>query len=229
MTLGRFVRMYIHQPLTIPLTRLVVFRNYGKWTSLSISVLLPTFLSMLIIGTWHGPSWTFVVFGLMHGTFMCINEVYNVLTKKKRRKSKDSRGALFVYGLLTLLAFVTAEVPFRSDSMSTAWRILGGMAGLNGVGVSPSWASNLSLTGNLMMIPIIAIGLCIVYFFPNTEQIMDCVRPALEWDKWREVDPARIRFRFSFNLAWIGAVSVVLFFGFVFLSRGTSTFIYFKF
>jgi len=229
MTLGRFVRMYIHQPLMIPLTRLAMNNNYGKWTTLAVSVLAPTFLSMLIIGTWHGPSWTFVFFGLMHGTFMCINEVYNVLTKKKRRKKKDGRLALFVYGLLTLLAFVSAEVPFRSDSMSAAWRIFAGMAGLNGFGLSLDWATSLTPSSNVMMIPIIAIGLCIVYFFPNTEQIMDCVRPALEWDKWREIDPARFSFRFRFNLAWMCAVSVVLFFGFAFLSRGTSTFIYFKF
>jgi alginate O-acetyltransferase complex protein AlgI len=229
MTLGRFVRMYIHQPLTIPLTRLAVFRNYGKWTTFIVSVLLPTFLSMLIIGTWHGPSWTYVVFGLMHGAFMCINETYNVLTKKKRRGKKESRAALFVFGLLTLIAFVSAEVPFRSDSMSATWRIFGGMAGLQGLGVSPDWMNALSPSSNVMMIPIIALGLGIVYFFPNTEQIMDRVRPALEWDKWREVDPARFNFRFSFNLAWVGAVSAVLFFGFAFLSRGTSTFIYFKF
>lgn len=229
MTLGRFVRMYIHQPLTIPLTRLAVFRNYGRWTTFAVSVLLPTFLSMLIIGAWHGPSWTYVVFGLMHGTFMCINETYNTLTKKKRKKKKDSPAALFVFGLLTLLAFVSAEVPFRSESMSGALRVFAGMAGLNGLGLSPHFGSGFSLTGNLMMIPIIALGLAIVYFLPNTEQIMDRVRPALEWDKWREVDRARVSLRFSFNMAWVGAVSVVLFFGFAFLSRGTSTFIYFKF
>jgi D-alanyl-lipoteichoic acid acyltransferase DltB (MBOAT superfamily) len=229
MTLGRFVRMYIHQPLMIPLTRLAVNGNLGKWPTLIVSVLVPTFLSMLIIGTWHGPSWTFVVFGLMHGTFMCINEIYSVLTKKKRRKKKDSRAALFVYGLLTLLAFVSAEVPFRSDSMSAAWRIFGGMVGLHGIGIAPDWATNFAPGSNVMMIPIIVLGLSIVYFFPNTEQIMDRVRPALEWEKWRIVDPARISFRFGFNLMWIAAVSVVLFFGFAFLSRGTSTFIYFKF
>jgi hypothetical protein len=79
------------------------------------------------------------------------------------------------------------------------------------------------------MIPIIVIGLSIVYLFPNTEQIMDMVRPALEWDKWRQVDPARFSFSFKFNIVWMGAVSVVLFFGFAFLSRGLTSFIYFKF
>ena len=192
-------------------------------------MLLPTFLSMLIIGTWHGPNWTYVTFGLMHGAFMCINEVYNAITRKRRRGKQETRTTLFVYGLLTLLAFVSAEVPFRAESMGAAWQIFAGMVGLHGLGISSDWATSFSSGGNAMMIPIIVIGLSIVYLFPNTEQIMDMVRPALEWDKWRQVDPARFSFSFKFNIVWMGAVSVVLFFGFAFLSRGLTSFIYFKF
>jgi D-alanyl-lipoteichoic acid acyltransferase DltB (MBOAT superfamily) len=229
MTLSRFVRMYIFQPLIIPLTRTVADRGYGRWKAFSVSMLLPTFLSMLIIGTWHGPNWTYVTFGLMHGAFMCINEVYNAITRKRRRGKQETRTTLFVYGLLTLLAFVSAEVPFRAESMGAAWQIFAGMVGLHGLGISSDWATSFSSGGNAMMIPIIVIGLSIVYLFPNTEQIMDMVRPALEWDKWRQVDPARFSFSFKFNIVWMGAVSVVLFFGFAFLSRGLTSFIYFKF
>jgi D-alanyl-lipoteichoic acid acyltransferase DltB (MBOAT superfamily) len=229
MTLGRFVRTYIYQPLSVPLTRFAAQKGYGKWTGIVISTFVPTFLSMLIIGTWHGPSWTYVVFGAMHGTFMCINELYNFLTRKKRRKQKDSRAAIFSYGLLTLLAFVTAEVPFRSDNMSDACRIFGGMAGFHGLGLTHDWHRFFSPTGNGMMLPMILIGLLIVYFLPNTEQIMDCVHPALEWEKWRIVDPAQIRIQFRFTPAWIAMVSLALFLGFAFISRGTTKFIYFNF
>jgi alginate O-acetyltransferase complex protein AlgI len=229
MTLGRFVRTYIHQPLSIPLTRFAARKGYGKWTAMTVSIFVPTFLSMLIIGTWHGPSWTYVVFGTMHGIFMCINELYNALTRKKRRKKKDSRVAIFSYGLLTLLAFVSAEVPFRSDNMRDAWRIFSGMAGLHGLGLTHDWSHFFSPTGNGMILPMIVLGLLIVYFLPNTEQIMDRVHPALEWEKWRIVDPARIRTQFRFSLAWITVASLALFFGFAFISRGTTKFIYFNF
>jgi alginate O-acetyltransferase complex protein AlgI len=229
MTLGRFVRTYIHQPLSIPLTRFAINKGYGKWTSMAISVFLPTFLSMLIIGTWHGPNWTFVVFGIMHGSFMVINELYNALTRKKRRKKPDTRPILFCYGLLTLLAFVSAEVPFRADNVPDAFRIFAGMFGLHGLGINPDWAALFAPLGNGMMLPIIVLGLLIVYFLPNTEQIMDRVHPALEWQRWRVVDPARITVQFRFNPAWIAAVSLVLFFGFAFISRGTTKFIYFNF
>jgi alginate O-acetyltransferase complex protein AlgI len=229
MTLGRFVRTYIYQPLSIPLARFAAKKRYGKWTEMAVSTLVPTFFSMLIIGTWHGPSWTYVVFGTMHGTFMCINELYNALTRKKRRKKKDSHAAIFSYGLLTLLAFVTAEVPFRSDNMSDAGRILSGMVGLHGLGLAHDWARFFSPTGNGMMLPMIVLGLLIVYFFPNTEQITDSMHPALEWEKWRIVDPARIRIQFKFTPTWIAATSLALFLGFAFISRGTTKFIYFNF
>jgi D-alanyl-lipoteichoic acid acyltransferase DltB (MBOAT superfamily) len=229
MTLGRFVRVYIHQPLSIPLARLAAQKGYGKWSALTISMFLPTFLSMLIIGTWHGPSWTYVLFGAMHGTFMITNEIYGVLTRKKRRKKQDSRGAIFCYGLLTLLAFVSAEVPFRSETVGDAVRIFGGMAGLHGLGITRNWSAFFAPNGNGMMLLMVILGLLIVYLLPNSEQIMDRAHPALEWEKWRIVDLARVRFTFRFTPTGIALASLVLFLGFAFISRGSTNFIYFKF
>jgi alginate O-acetyltransferase complex protein AlgI len=229
MTLGRFVRVYIHQPLSIPLARFAAKKGYNKWTALTISMFLPTFLSMLIIGTWHGPSWTYVVFGAMHGTFMVTNEIYSVSTRKKRHKKKDSRGAIFCYGLLTLLAFVMAEVPFRSETVGDAVRIFGGMAGLHGLGLTLNWSAFFAPSGNGMMLLMVILGLLIVYLLPNTEQIMDKVHPALEWERWRLVDPARLSFTFCFSPAEIALASLALFLGFAFISRGSTKFIYFRF
>ena len=97
---------------------------------MTISIFLPTFLSMLIIGTWHGPSWTYVVFGAMHGIFMITNEIYNVLTRKKRRKKKDTRGAIFCYRPAdpACICERRGPIPIR-DNLSDAVRIFGGMAG----------------------------------------------------------------------------------------------------
>ena len=61
------------------------------------------------------------------------------------------------------------------------------------------------------------------------EKIMDRVHPALEWEKWRIVDPARVGAQFRFTFAWITLASLALFFGFAFISRGTTKFIYFNF
>lgn len=229
MTLSRFVRVYIYQPLSIPLTRLAAERGYGKWTTMTIAVFLPAFLSMLIIGAWHGPNWTYVLFGAMQGAYIIVDEVHTALTRKRRRKKPDTRFAVFCYGLLTLLAFAAAAVPFRSETLTDAFRIFGGMAGLRGPGLAHNWPAFWSPTGNGMMLLMIILGLLIVYLLPNTEQIMDKVQPALEWEKWRIVDPALLRFSFAFTPAGIALASLVLFLGFAFISRGSTNFIYFKF
>ena len=92
-------------------------KDYGKWTTMAVSVFLPAFLSMLIIGAWHGPNWTYVLFGAMQGAFIITDEIHTALTRKRRRKKPDTRAAVFCYGLLTLLAFAAAAVPFRSETI----------------------------------------------------------------------------------------------------------------
>jgi len=229
MTLSRFVRVYIYQPLSIPLTRFASEKGYGKWTTMTISVFLPAFLSMLVIGAWHGPNWTYVLFGAMQGAFIITDELHTALTRKRRRKKPDTPAAVFCYGLLTLLAFASAGIPFRSETPKDTFRIFKGMAGLHGLGFTQNWSTFFAPNGNGMMLLMVILGLLIVYLLPNTEQIMDRVHPALEWEKWRIVDPARIRMQFRFNVAWIAVASLALFFGFAVISRGTTKFIYFNF
>jgi alginate O-acetyltransferase complex protein AlgI len=229
MTLSRFVRVYVYQPLSVPLTRFASQQDYGKWTTIAVSVFFPAFLSMLIIGAWHGPNWTYILFGAMQGGFIITDEIHTALTRKRRRKKPDTRAAVFGYGLLTLLAFASAAVPFRSETIKDAFRIFAGMAGLHGLGLAHDWAAFLAPNGNGVLLLMMVLGLLIVYLLPNTEQIMDRVHPALEWEKWRIVDPARLRFTFRFTPTGIAVASLVLFLGFAFISRGSTKFIYFKF
>ena len=156
MTLSRFVRVYIYQPLSIPLTRFASEKGYGKWATMTVSVFLPAFLSMLVIGAWHGPNWTYVLFGAMQGAYIIIDELHTAFTRKRRRKKPDTSAAVFCYGLLTLLAFAAAAVPFRSETIQDAFRIFGGMAGLHGLGLrSDFWAPG----GNGVLLP----GLSLAY------------------------------------------------------------------
>jgi alginate O-acetyltransferase complex protein AlgI len=229
MTLSRFVRVYIYQPISIPLARFASQNDYGKWTTMAVSVFLPAFLSMLIIGAWHGPNWTYLVFGAMQGAFIVTDEIHSAMARKRRRKKPDTRVAVFCYGLLTFLAFASSSVPFRSETMRDALRIFAGMAGLHGLGLTHSWSVFVAPNGGGVMLLILIFGLLIVYLLPNTEQIMDRVHPALEWEKWRIVDPARLRFTFSFTATQISLASLALFLGFAFISRGSTKFIYFKF
>ena len=225
MTLGRWVRVYIFQPLAVPLARLAAERNLSRHGAHALATLIPTFVAMLVIGTWHGPNWTFVLFGMMHGTFMCINEIYNFRTRKRRKAQPDSPATLRLYTGLTVLAFVLAEVPFRSVDVPSALRIFAGMVGLHGSGMHAGvWSA--ATFANLALILVCG---WIIYRLPNTAQFLSNAVPALEWAKWREIDRPALEWQFQPRLLWSLVIGGMLFLGFAFLSRGTPTFIYFDF
>jgi alginate O-acetyltransferase complex protein AlgI len=228
-TLGRFVQTYVFQPLTIPLTRFCAARGLGDGTSLVLSTFLPTLLAFVIIGAWHGGNWTFFLFGALHGTYMIVNEGWNYLTKKGRKKRSLPRWRSVLAGALTLTAFVVASVPFRSADIPTTWRVLQGMAGFNsGLDTGYVWPV-LAPLGAWALYPLLGIGFLAVYLLPNTQQIMTRITPSLEWSKWRKIDPAIFGFEWRPNTSWSIAGGIVLMFGIIFVARGTTQFVYFAF
>ncbi len=116
--------------------------------------------TMLLGGLWHGASWTFVVWGGLHGTYLCIERLF------RQKKSKDAAMAqdgatpepipivtaslapafferkkvkMFFAALLTFFLVNITWVFFRANDFSTAWRLLGSMFGLtDGTPVLPT-------------------------------------------------------------------------------------------
>jgi alginate O-acetyltransferase complex protein AlgI len=112
MTLSRFLRDYLYVPFGG--NRKGPVRRYGN--------LLAT---MLIGGLWHGASWTFVIWGALHGIYLIINHLW--------RGSRLGTIPAFVGWGLTLPAVMMAWVVFRADTVSGAWVLYQGLAGQNGV------------------------------------------------------------------------------------------------
>ena len=84
-------------------------------------------ITMLLGGLWHGAAWTFVVWGALHGVYLCINHAWNNYGPERSRRAL--RPPANVAGLiLTFLAVVVAWVFFRADSMSIALYVLSKMA-----------------------------------------------------------------------------------------------------
>ena len=81
--------------------------------------------TMLLGGLWHGAAWTFVAWGGLHGMYLVVHRLW-------------SRHAPFalpraVGWAVTLLAVLIAWVPFRASGAAASWRMLRGMAGLDGI------------------------------------------------------------------------------------------------
>jgi len=181
------------------------------------------------IGFWHGAGWTFVVFGLMHGTYLSVNEYWRMYRRRARKTAPPGPWDMAGYHVLTLLCVIAANVVFRAESMGSAVAIWAGMLRLGEVGqiaqVLPATAAELLAEPALF----VAVCAALVALCPNTQQIMGRYTPVLNWDKWRVVAPAALAFQWRPTLPWAVVTGLVLFGAVAFVSRGQTEFIYFNF
>ena len=117
MTLSRFLRDYLYFAL-----------GGNRKGKLRRHVNL--MITMLLGGLWHGASWTFVVWGGLHGLFLMINHGWRYLmarfhvTADGARKSAGSLILQFSSMLITFFCVVIAWVFFRAKTVSDALLIL---------------------------------------------------------------------------------------------------------
>ncbi|MDT8870957.1 MBOAT family O-acyltransferase [Komagataeibacter rhaeticus] len=112
MTLSRFLRDYVYIPLG---------GNRCAPARQACNVLV----TMGLAGLWHGAGWTFLLWGLLHGAALAVVHAWD------RAGLRIGRLASHV---LTLLFVLLTWVVFRADSLPAAGRMLGAMAGTQGMG-----------------------------------------------------------------------------------------------
>lgn len=113
-TLSNWLRDYLY--FSLPGLR-------SKWKIFTYFNLI---LTMVVGGLWHGPSWTFVVWGLLHGIALATTRFYQTL-----RGDKKPNPAWWAAGLRIFATFqfvCLAWVFFRASSFSNAMDILARIA-----------------------------------------------------------------------------------------------------
>lgn len=230
-TLGRWVQLYIFQPVAVPCARMAAHRGLGKYGTLALAVIVPTMVSMLIIGVWHGAGWTFVVFGLMQGIYMSVNEAWAAYRKKPRKARKKAGISPPVWHsplarAATLLAFVFAIIPFGAQDTPDMLVMFGAAVGNSGWMATPeAWPLGVEAA----VLCLVAAYL-IVFLLPNSHEIMGRFEPVLDWkNDWstRAISPLQIEWRMT--AIWALITAATLFLGVAFIMRGTTEFIYFNF
>jgi D-alanyl-lipoteichoic acid acyltransferase DltB (MBOAT superfamily) len=232
MTLQRFIVAYIFQPLSVPLNRWAAERGLRDWPAFLVGVGIPAFVTFVAVGIWHGAGWTFVVFGVMHATYICANEAWNEWRKQRRRKLRklgrtppEPAGVrLLTVHLVTLVAVIYANVMFRSMTVGDAVGVWAGMSGLNGLGLDAAAAGfDLGLATSLI------VSALLVFLAPNTQQIMGRFDPAYNWAEWRRVGRPPVLWTWKPNAAGLAFAGVTLFLAVMFIQRGKAIFLYFNF
>lgn len=147
-SLSQFLRNYLYIPL-------------GGNRRGQISRYRNLILTMLLGGLWHGANWTFVVWGGLHGLYLCIQHGWQNLRRHRPAPSSPLVG--LISWALTFTAVLVAWVFFRAPDINSAWAVLAGMAGMNGV----STITDLEFPAYA----ILAVSIAIALGMPNTNQL----------------------------------------------------------
>lgn len=223
-TLSRFLRDYLYIPLGGNR-----FGEFQRYKNLS--------LTMLLGGFWHGASWTFVIWGGLHGLYLAVNHYWQSLVQHSQFSWVTTRWIYrLMSGLLTFALVTIAWVFFRADSVNSAGHLLYVMFGYHGLTTSPEsyyYLQNIHVLNP--MVPLFQVGekiifpdmhfiyflsasMIICFFMPNSQQLFSQYQPALETYPG-DIPPLKGWLR---NVDWIRGVQL-RWIGYVWLSYFAST------
>ncbi len=134
-TMTRFFTMYVYSPLALAANRAIDGRNVGPVPAFARCIAIPTLITFLAAGLWHGAGWTFVVFGLVHGVALTINRAW--------REAKMPKLPMVFAWLLTMIVVLIGNVFFRSQNLTQALSMLKSMF-LPGQFSLPLWAEGVA-------------------------------------------------------------------------------------
>ena len=143
---------------------------------------------MLIGGLWHGASWTFVVWGGLHGSFLVIERwIQGKRNLQQNLQLIPIRNSIIPYDklngtihnilgiLFTFFLVNLAWVFFRAEDFTSAWRLLLSMFGLakNGAAILP--------TIDLIKVGVITTGLLLTHYLMRNNSVLHLISKQKWW------------------------------------------------
>lgn len=148
-------------------------------------------ITMILGGLWHGAGWGFLIWGALHGLYLCMNHLYRYASQGnaflKRLISPN------VAWFITFLVAIIAWVPFRATNLDGALSLWASMAGQTQMGLPATLLGYAGLTSTdlgsfawlfegsdiielqdwvFQGIPLIIGSTLIALFVPNSQQIV---------------------------------------------------------
>jgi alginate O-acetyltransferase complex protein AlgI len=156
---------------------------------------------MFIGGLWHGAAWTFVVWGLLHGSYLAIERLLKAMVRPAAWM--DSFGPKLLIGAITYFAVLVAWVYFRAANFETASRLIGGMFGWH---LRPDAILS---TREILQVAMVTVGLLIAHWSMRDTSLEAVVARLPRW---------------ALGTTWFLMASAII------LTQGNSNaFIYFQF
>ncbi len=217
MTMTRFFTNYIFQPMAMNGMRKAMAGNYSPARKFITSGGWPIVFTMLVAGIWHGSGWVFVLYGLIHGIAIAINNAWRYFSMPKLAPK--------IGWALTMLVVVCGLVVFRSPDVNTAMTIIASMFGGTFFGIGQ--ASEMVTLNILDVVPMIVLLGAVVLLLPNSQEIV-----SIKWisttEKPETLHKLTEKFAWYPQVGWGAAMAVVFVVSFG-LIGSDSSFLYYQF
>lgn len=245
-SLTRYFTLYLYNPLSLWIMRRRAAKGLAllkagdtTWWGFLSMLAAPAFFTMVVVGVWHGAGIQFFIFGLLHGTYLCVNHAWRFFGPKPAKGPANPalawldgtwKWTLTFLGVLVSLAF------FRAKTAADAWLLVQSLFG-GGTGDSPGGATGVveSIFGYFgVVIPYwgysnalvtVGIGFLLILILPNALQLFEKEGASLTKIK---SDPPFIPFHWRANVLW-GVLLGILALADVLMVTGNSEFLYFRF
>lgn len=238
MTLTRYLTLYLYNPISLWITRrraaagLPIGRpGASTLHGFALLVGLPTFVTIVLAGVWHGAGMTFVIFGVLHGAYLTINHAWRIFGPRGTPLGLPSWVYLALCGVLTYLSVLVAQVFFRAPSVGVAIDILGGLIGLRGhwygaLNVADLW--RVEQVADALLSPKAAVlllgGYLLVLLAPNSLELFSKYSPVIGHVRTAVSD----RFLWHPTVTWGAFIGVLAALSLLYMT-GATEFLYFQF
>lgn len=135
-SLGLWFKDYVMYPVmrtkSIENVREKALKKWGRQASKILPTVVGTAVVWLLEGIWHGANWTFVIFGIYHGTLVILSTIFRKKIKAFDDKYQlDSKRYVKVLRVIkTMFLVMIADIMFRADSLTDAIHYYGVMLGI---------------------------------------------------------------------------------------------------
>jgi D-alanyl-lipoteichoic acid acyltransferase DltB (MBOAT superfamily) len=162
-SLTSFITTYLYTPILRSFSRVTLFTSA-----------LATLAAMSIAGLWHGPNWTFVIFGASHGVALAVNQYWR---KKKMPSIPDP--------LSWLMTFVVFEIGFvflRAPNLHVALLFVQTLFSWHAPFITGNFHKliGLSIVGatSIVFLLVQAVGIVVVIFAKSSDQLAHQFKPS---------------------------------------------------
>jgi len=178
-SLSTWLMDYLFLPIAYAISRKIKQPYLMKIRAESWAYFGGIIVTMTLCGLWHGASWTFVIWGTIHGLYLAISfaakKIRRKLAKKLKLKKQSfirrSLQVTFTFGMVTF-----AWIFFRADSLADAFYIV--------THLFTGWSKIFSITGFLsafhfgllkkeLAVAVVSIGFMLLIHWLRKEQTFE--------------------------------------------------------